>query len=593
MSSKGANTSPLPPSTTTTPPSTTTTSKATNESLGSSGSNITAPTLTSPAQPLPIPHVFTTPFTSHMFGFSPMSQPQTTQSSGTPSHLPHYPTQPSITTPPSQREAMGYYVVSNPSGASVSALSSIPSSYSTHITPTEVATPLPLVEGDANQLVHHINHFSRLLQQDPCPVLRQCLVCARGPPQCLVRTPTWATIMRIVLYTLKFDMPNRDFFNLRTDVYGFMLHHWDKICIQKKQTEYWHKQIQDVLSHNKELFESGMELYKQNGYWRLRILDDPWVLLKKSVPRTRKRSVDVETIKEISEKHSEEKEKPASSSKTQPKGKRASGGNLAWTPKVEGDSSTNPSSSPPLMGSAPKLHPASNSLNTSTSNTNNSTATTPSESPLQNNLAVTSSNNISTHLNSSQNSLPSPSYYQYPPNPGPMYHAASQPSISNQGQALSYVNQKPGMYLHPVHSYPSAYPHLQHIHPIPNTQMSMQPKIYPLHPTFPIQTNPSYMIPSYSFPVCVGEVPLSIHPEMPIYQWDELSNYPPQQLQSLPYNNNLSASSNDNNNINTTTTTNTSTISTNTQTPAHTTNTHQHPLNTQSEWDQKETPYYE
>ena len=41
------------------------------------------------------------------------------------------------------------------------------------------------------------------------------------------------------------------------------------ICIcfltSHAESDNWHKQIQDMLSHSKNLFESGMDKYKQNG----------------------------------------------------------------------------------------------------------------------------------------------------------------------------------------------------------------------------------------------------------------------------------------------------------------------------------------
>jgi hypothetical protein len=37
-----------------------------------------------------------------------------------------------------------------------------------------------------------------------------------------------------------------------------------------------------MLSHSKDIFESGLEIYGQNGYWRLKTNTDPWTLSGKT-----------------------------------------------------------------------------------------------------------------------------------------------------------------------------------------------------------------------------------------------------------------------------------------------------------------------
>jgi hypothetical protein len=71
--------------------------------------------------------------------------------------------------------------------------------------------------------------------------------------------------MRVVFYTLQNGFPEKEFFNLRTDVYVFMARHWDRLCPSKDIHHNWKKQIQDMLSHSKNMFESGTGFYKQNG----------------------------------------------------------------------------------------------------------------------------------------------------------------------------------------------------------------------------------------------------------------------------------------------------------------------------------------
>ncbi|GAM27387.1 hypothetical protein SAMD00019534_105620 [Acytostelium subglobosum LB1] len=89
--------------------------------------------------------------------------------------------------------------------------------------------------------------------------------------------------MRVVFYTLGNSFPDRPFFNLRTDVYSWMVDHWDSLCEPSKDKIHnWRKQVQDMLSHSKNLFESGTDHYKQNGFWRLKpsIDIDPWTIRK-------------------------------------------------------------------------------------------------------------------------------------------------------------------------------------------------------------------------------------------------------------------------------------------------------------------------
>ncbi|EFA78458.1 hypothetical protein PPL_09110 [Heterostelium album PN500] len=93
-------------------------------------------------------------------------------------------------------------------------------------------------------------------------------------------SPTWASIMRVVFFTLHHELREKPFFSLKTDVYEFMTTHWDILCLNKKRSENWHKQIQDMLSHSKNIFESGMDTYKQNGFWRLKQIIDPWTMQK-------------------------------------------------------------------------------------------------------------------------------------------------------------------------------------------------------------------------------------------------------------------------------------------------------------------------
>ncbi|EGG20838.1 hypothetical protein DFA_00703 [Cavenderia fasciculata] len=112
----------------------------------------------------------------------------------------------------------------------------------------------------------------------------QCMLCLRGCPTLVIRNPTWSTIMRVVFYTLSRSYPHQPYFNLRADVYNWMDEHWNYLCkpSHKDRDNNWRKQVQDMLSHSKNLFESGTEHFRQNGFWRLKpsIDIDPWTIKK-------------------------------------------------------------------------------------------------------------------------------------------------------------------------------------------------------------------------------------------------------------------------------------------------------------------------
>jgi len=107
--------------------------------------------------------------------------------------------------------------------------------------------------------------------------LSKCLICCKGVPLLLQHSPTWPNIMRVVLHILKYDQPQNDYFNLRTDIYPYMDVHWDMLCLNKAFNNNWKKQVQDVLSHYKAYFENGSGVFKQNGFWKLKDYDfNPW-----------------------------------------------------------------------------------------------------------------------------------------------------------------------------------------------------------------------------------------------------------------------------------------------------------------------------
>jgi len=112
-----------------------------------------------------------------------------------------------------------------------------------------------------------------------------CMLCERGTPFILSKCHTWAWIMRAVFFSLRERYPSKKFLSLKNDIYEYMINHWGALGLDKKPSANWHKQIQDMLSHSRNIFESGMNHYRQNGFWRLKDLEDPWTS-KPDSPRT-------------------------------------------------------------------------------------------------------------------------------------------------------------------------------------------------------------------------------------------------------------------------------------------------------------------
>eukprot|EP01112_Ceratiomyxa_fruticulosa_P014384 TRINITY_DN4111_c2_g1_i3.p1 TRINITY_DN4111_c2_g1~~TRINITY_DN4111_c2_g1_i3.p1 ORF type:complete len:303 (-),score=51.56 TRINITY_DN4111_c2_g1_i3:116-1024(-) len=125
-------------------------------------------------------------------------------------------------------------------------------------------------------------------------LLTDCLLCKKGPPGNIARSPTWVSMLRVVLFTLSSNKENasKEYFSLKDDVYDFIVAHWPLLCGSKTyKGRSWHKQVQDILSHSKEVFESGVNKLGEKGYWKLKINQDPWkshnILRGKSKSNTR------------------------------------------------------------------------------------------------------------------------------------------------------------------------------------------------------------------------------------------------------------------------------------------------------------------
>eukprot|EP01113_Clastostelium_recurvatum_P039031 TRINITY_DN5912_c0_g1_i2.p1 TRINITY_DN5912_c0_g1~~TRINITY_DN5912_c0_g1_i2.p1 ORF type:complete len:492 (+),score=91.14 TRINITY_DN5912_c0_g1_i2:229-1704(+) len=125
--------------------------------------------------------------------------------------------------------------------------------------------------------------------------LGSCVLCERGTPSCLESSSAWSTVLRVVLYCLRYssDFFSSKFCTLKGEIYPFISAHWEALCLSRARDDTtWHKQVQDALSHTRDYFESGLEVYQQYGYWRLKVVDDPWRVNSMHVRTSKRKSTD-------------------------------------------------------------------------------------------------------------------------------------------------------------------------------------------------------------------------------------------------------------------------------------------------------------
>jgi hypothetical protein len=97
------------------------------------------------------------------------------------------------------------------------------------------------------------------------------MVCARPPNFPKDPCGGWKSPLLAGLRAMGSLYPSKQWFHLK-ELYKFIEAHWEVLrpsLLQTKEAKEWHKQLQDVLSHNKHLFLSARGLIGKNGYWRL------------------------------------------------------------------------------------------------------------------------------------------------------------------------------------------------------------------------------------------------------------------------------------------------------------------------------------
>jgi len=113
---------------------------------------------------------------------------------------------------------------------------------------------------------------------EPCV----CILCVREAPLCLTsRSPHWKRIVHVVLFVLHRKHSSLDYFNVKNHIYPFVKAHWERLALEKKETDRWQKQILDALAHGVGVFRSGQKVLYHTGYWRLcNVNDDPWLTMR-------------------------------------------------------------------------------------------------------------------------------------------------------------------------------------------------------------------------------------------------------------------------------------------------------------------------
>ena len=108
---------------------------------------------------------------------------------------------------------------------------------------------------------------SKQLQLCLCPLCINGLQNNDGSSQLI----SWIHIMRVILYSLTKLHPSIEYFTLKKDVYGYVYSHWHIFGKLKQfvdKPNKWKKAFLDALSHSP-YFESGYNLYRTTGYWKL------------------------------------------------------------------------------------------------------------------------------------------------------------------------------------------------------------------------------------------------------------------------------------------------------------------------------------
>lgn len=104
---------------------------------------------------------------------------------------------------------------------------------------------------------------------------RNCDFCAHGISVLMkyeMRKQGWKQRLVVAFNSLEKSNPSQDrWHSLATEIYPFLETHWNSLWngMEKDKEEMWRKKVQDCLTHNKDMFESGVASLGKKGYWRM------------------------------------------------------------------------------------------------------------------------------------------------------------------------------------------------------------------------------------------------------------------------------------------------------------------------------------
>lgn len=127
------------------------------------------------------------------------------------------------------------------------------------------------LKGLAQQLVSL--HYQKPKDVDLECRLTGCELCgSQNSQQFKTGKKGWKQKLVLAFVTIQ-KASGKDWLSLSKDIYPFfeVTVHWEIMWPQVKKETYsnWRKKLQDSLSHNKDLFESGTTHFGRKGYWRL------------------------------------------------------------------------------------------------------------------------------------------------------------------------------------------------------------------------------------------------------------------------------------------------------------------------------------
>ena len=104
-----------------------------------------------------------------------------------------------------------------------------------------------------------------------CPVSCPCMLCSKtnlfASSQPRIKTTKLCALILRSLMSLK---PEKEFYNLKEDIYVFISQHWSLLSKLKQfKNKAWKKSLLDAFNHCN-LIESGKDIIQGRGYYRLR-----------------------------------------------------------------------------------------------------------------------------------------------------------------------------------------------------------------------------------------------------------------------------------------------------------------------------------